>query len=311
MKPGPRLYVLLARAAPRALIFRRGPSKLVQLVYWRTDSDAFFFGQWFKGRIYERRCDLSPNGELLVYFAASQRLPYGAWTAVSRPPFLTALALWPKGDWRGGGGVFADDRHILLDHYSYETPKLADGFELPSRIRVAPLLWGPSAGEDGRRLERDGWKLFRKRKEIEQCLGASPLARPESLTNLKKVSRILEKASPNADVPGRLQQIDFKTREPGGPGQITEYAIYDHLNRRRSLGRADWADWDRNGDLFLAREGQIFRLSPRQFSVEEPLADAKQLVDLRGEVFYPLAASEEAKDWFAVFVRTKRPGSNS
>ena len=56
----------------------------------------------------------------------------------------------------------------------YETPKLADGFELPSRIRVAPLLWGPSAGEDGRRLERDGWKLFRKRKEIEQCL-AHPL----------------------------------------------------------------------------------------------------------------------------------------
>ena len=53
MKPVPRLYVLLARAAPRALIFRRGPSKLVQLVYWRTDSDAFFFGQWFKGRIYE------------------------------------------------------------------------------------------------------------------------------------------------------------------------------------------------------------------------------------------------------------------
>src|SRR5262249_17885427 len=27
-----------------------------------------------------------------------------AWTAISRPPFLTALALWPKGDcWHGAG----------------------------------------------------------------------------------------------------------------------------------------------------------------------------------------------------------------
>lgn len=71
-------------------------------------------GQWFKGRIYERRCDLSPSGEKLIYFAAKYRSPLYTWTAVSRPPFLTALLLWPKGDAWGGGGLFNNERTIGL-----------------------------------------------------------------------------------------------------------------------------------------------------------------------------------------------------
>lgn len=50
--PHPRLAILFAARAPVAVIFRRGR------------------GHWFHGRIYTRRCDLSPDGELLVYFAS-------------------------------------------------------------------------------------------------------------------------------------------------------------------------------------------------------------------------------------------------
>jgi len=64
-----RLYVILARAAPVAVVFRRGPARRVQIVKWSTDTDRFEEGQWFHGRIYERRCDLSPDGGRLVYFA--------------------------------------------------------------------------------------------------------------------------------------------------------------------------------------------------------------------------------------------------
>ena len=67
----------------------------------------------FKGRIYERRCDLSPDGQLLGYFAADRLSGFGTWTAVSRPPFLTALALWPKGDAWGGGAFFQDSCNLL------------------------------------------------------------------------------------------------------------------------------------------------------------------------------------------------------
>src|SRR5688572_9568297 len=103
--PPPRLALLFASHADVAVIFRRGPSKRVEVIRWDTARDTFERGQWFHGRIYERRSDLSPDGALLVYFASkfdrvtrSDRHYTNAWTAVSRPPWLTALALWPKGD---------------------------------------------------------------------------------------------------------------------------------------------------------------------------------------------------------------------
>ena len=161
LKAKVRLYSILARAANRAVVFRRGPSKRVQLLLWHTDTDKFADGQWFKGRIYERRCDLSPSGKLLVYFAANYKLPYFSWTAVSKPPFLTALAMWPKGDCWGGGGLFEKDRKIRLSHGPHEMT-LADGFTVPARIRVTKPEKYAGRGEDSPiidiRLLRDGWK---------------------------------------------------------------------------------------------------------------------------------------------------------
>ena len=63
-----QLFVILARRAPVGLIFRRGPADWTQLIRWDTAADRFDDGQWFKGRIYERRCDISPSGDKLVYF---------------------------------------------------------------------------------------------------------------------------------------------------------------------------------------------------------------------------------------------------
>jgi hypothetical protein len=70
-----RLHVILAREAPKAVVFRRGPSGCVCTVGWDLESDTFTMGQWFKGRIYEYRSDLSPDGEHMIYFAADFRRP--------------------------------------------------------------------------------------------------------------------------------------------------------------------------------------------------------------------------------------------
>jgi len=95
-----RLHVILARDASIAVILRRGPSSWVRVILWHTDTDKFENGQWLKGRIYGERCALSPDGSLFVYFASQQhkrQADYrGTWTAISKPPYLTALALWPK-----------------------------------------------------------------------------------------------------------------------------------------------------------------------------------------------------------------------
>jgi hypothetical protein len=112
-----------------------------------TLDDTFQCGQWLKGRVYERRCDPSPNGELLLYFAANYGKPYRSWSAISRPPFLTALALWPKGDGWGGGGHFLSENRIELNHRTSEM-ELASGFSIPKSLRVRPFGKRPGWGED-------------------------------------------------------------------------------------------------------------------------------------------------------------------
>ena len=113
----PRLSVLFARSAPVAAILRRGPSRWTQIIAWDTDRDTFTDGAWFKGRIYEEKCDLSPDGRLLLYFVHAGRSRPGytdSWTGVSRLPWLFALGLWPWGTTYGGGGRFVDDRQLVL-----------------------------------------------------------------------------------------------------------------------------------------------------------------------------------------------------
>lgn len=65
-----RIHAIIARERRRAVVFRRGPSKKVAVIGWNLNTDEFTTGQWFKGRIYEYRCDLSPDGRYLLYFAA-------------------------------------------------------------------------------------------------------------------------------------------------------------------------------------------------------------------------------------------------
>ena len=65
-----RLHAILARRGPNAVVFRRGPSDKVAVIGWDRSNDTFTLGQWLRGRIYPLRCDLSPKGEHLIYFAA-------------------------------------------------------------------------------------------------------------------------------------------------------------------------------------------------------------------------------------------------
>ena len=113
-----KLFVIQARSEPIAIILRRGPPRWYHLIEWQTRRDTFRHGAWIKGRIYEDKCDLSPDGRLFLYFV-HQGSRGGtafthAWTAVSRTPWLEALTLWPQGTTYGGGGRFTDNRSIAL-----------------------------------------------------------------------------------------------------------------------------------------------------------------------------------------------------
>lgn len=233
-RPAPcRLFCILARAAPAGVLFRRGPSNWVQLIKWNTKTDAFEHGQWFKGRIYERRCDLSPDGSLLIYFAQklNQRTLSDpeytfAWTAISKPPFLTALALWPKGDCWDGGGLFKDSKTVLLNHKPDAKPHPK---HQPKGLKI--ILNAKAAGED-ERLWRDDWRT-------EQAgIWMKPNATGKFILTMK------------------LDAIDMTAF--GGPFLLNFGLTRMGDGKRSDLGRATWADWDHRGRLVLTKQGKLF-----------------------------------------------------
>lgn len=296
LKSQVRLYCLLAREAPVAVVFRRGPSKQVLLLQWQTDSDTFHEGQWFKGRIYERRCDLSPSGEQLIYFAANYKQPYFSWTAVSKPPFLTALALWPKGDAWGGGGLFEDENTILLNHRPGEM-KLAKNFSLPESVRVKPLGEGSGWGEDNPimavRLNRDGWCLLHHGEAIEHTIGASVWMEFNP-------AELWSKPHAHSSRRYELQMHIQGLHQRNGPWYIIEHLVNDKKTGSTiKLGQTDWADWCHSGDLLYAKEGKLFRLRFSEDGKLEDLSGAKLLIDLTDRTFKEVAAPSEAKEWIA------------
>jgi hypothetical protein len=54
--------VPLASQSPRAVVPRRGPANAICSSLWDHSTDRFEVAQWLRGRIYERRADLSPGG---------------------------------------------------------------------------------------------------------------------------------------------------------------------------------------------------------------------------------------------------------
>jgi len=293
---GVRLYAILARAAPSAVVFRRGPSKQVLLVSWRTDTDEFREGQWLKARVYERRCDLSPSGERLIYFAASHRPPYGTWTAVSRPPFFKALALWPKGDAWGGGGLFAGESEIHLNHRPGQMG-LAEGFAPPKHVVVGPLGEHAGRGEDypieDIRLARDGWRVVQEGRQTEHGLKARVWI---------EVDPPQVRAKPNPSREGyELRQLTTGVHERQGPWYVTEHEVFcEGSGEKISLGRTDWADWCRSGDLLYAKGGKLFRLGFDRKGKKGRLlspAEAKTLIDLSDRKFEPREAPPAASHW--------------
>ena len=293
-KPDTRLYVLQARKAPRAVIFRRGPSKQVRLVLWDTARDRFLPGQWLKGRVYERRSDLSPDGRYLAYFAAKHK-PDGppTWTAVSRPPYFTAIALWPKTDAWGGGALFKDDKTLLLNHHEGNMKVQTDGWRNPP-IRVRPLGDSPGAGEDdpiwSMRLERDGWKLVQEGETHEDDRETADIwiryDPPE----------VWRRAAPKRQHRLELEMRLCGIRERGGAWYVIEYSIVGAGDERVDLGRADWADWCRtSGDLLFARDGKIQRL-PVDGALPDP-ARANALTDLSDQTFEEMEPPPEALEW--------------
>jgi hypothetical protein len=146
----PRIHIEFASGSTMAAIVRRGPTEWVRLLAWDTANDTITPGSWFHGRIYEDGCSLTPDGTLFAYFATKYRGPKTrgvdyAWTAVSKLPWLTALALWPQAETWGGRARFVDNQTLIIDCPHWERLRTED--KLPCGFTVHPRWIGQDAPE--------------------------------------------------------------------------------------------------------------------------------------------------------------------
>jgi hypothetical protein len=241
--------VYLARDAPIGVVLRRGPSAWARLSLWHTDSDRFEHGQWFKGRVYERRCDLSADGSLFVYFARKTdgrtlaNHARDSWVAISRPPWFTALALWFVGGTYYTGAYFPGERSLWLGFTSIAP----DEGSLPGWLKVigTPPQYIDRTNEWTNRtvyvnrLLRDGWQRSER----------GPDERWERRRPGLPLTLIMTGMTSDHAVQGARHQAEYAVQaEPGA--EITP------------LGRCTWADLDRRGRLVLARDGRLVAWHP-------------------------------------------------
>ncbi len=211
---------------------------------WRTDSDQIEPGDWFRGRLYDRRSDLSPDGSHLVYFAAGfgaglprLNLDY-AWSAVSRLPSLEPIIAWKKDHCWYGGGLFEDDYRVWVNE---PPPEPAT-----TRSNMFSLTFNEQArGEDepvfSQRLTRDGWALVQQ--------GDIQFDGRRFVTHSPEIRRN----------PGGHGELLEMARSVDGFSSIDRYAMTTCDGIRFDLTAA-WADFDQAGRLVAVRDGVLLHL---------------------------------------------------
>ncbi len=257
-----RLHVLLARRARVGVVFRRGPSRQVATLLWDLETDRLTLGQWLKGAIYERRADLSPDGRHMIYFAGTHRPSGetgGTWTAVSRAPYLKALALWGKGDaWCGGGWFLSTRDYWIWDDGPLPHRELRRSSEVRRAPRdpIGAKGWGECPGLYYPRLVRDGWERL-----------GGPRERQEFARALPRGWRLIKAAHAGPPALGRGCYWDEHWLEHPARGELIPCPGWE------------WADRDRDR-LLYAEAGSLWQrriLTPAEIAPPERIADLDAL----------------------------------
>lgn len=115
-----RIFVLLASEARLGVVLAW--RRYTCCFLWRLEDDVLERGNCMGAKICPERSDLSPDGRHMIYFAANHKSDdprSGAWTSISRPPWLKAIALYPEGLALSGGGYFLSNDTWVFTGYGW------------------------------------------------------------------------------------------------------------------------------------------------------------------------------------------------
>jgi hypothetical protein len=208
-------------------------------VLWDRKRDTFKLGQWLRGRIYERRSDLSPDGKHFIYFAMNghwESETKGSWSAISRVPYLKAISLFAKGDCWHGGGLFLSDKEFWLNDGHGHTP-MQETRALRRNLKGHPKEYfgGECLTIYYNRLQRDGWVMSK-----DEYQGATLFE--------KKLSKSWS-----------LRKLAFaEIKRPPGKGVYWDAheLRYESTNKILAFPEWEWADFV-DGRLVWAADGQL------------------------------------------------------
>lgn len=270
-----RIHVLFAREVNYAVIIRRGPSKHVCTIGWNRSDNSFSIGQWLKGRIYERRSDLSPDGKHMIYFAMNGKWDSetgGSWTAISRAPYLKAIGLWGKGDCWHGGGLFESNSRFWINHgYGHKklfAPKDPDRLQEAREWALKEQYGGECPGVYYLRLQRDKWKLIERK--ITDKFSSATVFEKRVCFHWKLRKLAISSSRPHRDKGCYYDEHQLCNVDSG---QVLEFPDWE------------WAEVDKRG-IYWAEKGRLFagRLDA------SGLCEVKEVRDLNDMSFEPIEA---------------------
>ena len=278
----PRLFGIAATRAPIVAVLRRGPSDWSQVSRWDTAAGSVEPGAWIRANLFPQRCDLSPDGRWFTYFTlrASARWAAGpTYVAVSRLPWLTALAAW------GTAGTWTRGIHFTDDPRVFEVGRPDEGDIEPLRGRH-----GMGLG-----LTRPISFAVERRRGWTDAPGSPPYDRERDPWDERRArSLVLRKPRPGASATIALTVTGwFAAFRSGQPSwSAVTYAIVGD-GEARILDGVQWADWDADGRLLVATTDG--RLEVRREPWDQAMVDwSFDLGDTRPE---PTAPPPVASRW--------------
>lgn len=287
--PPPRLYVLVARAAPVALVLRRGPTEWFHLLRWDLDAQTVESGAWFHGTIYPRRSEISGDGRLFAYFALTGRpAPWDTYYAVSKVPWLTALAAWRMGTTYTWGCEFLDDGSLAVP-FRPDDPPDHGRFEgrVVARVPRAETWVGDNAFD-----ERDVANELRRGWEPLEIRAGDPRLAQLPIPD-RSIHLMLRRLRPgDGSTALVLAHAGHTHSEPWIEGVEIAYLVEDG-SRTTPLDDVGWADWDAEGGLLVATPGG-------EIQIREPSGGTWSTTwshDLNGLEPDPMEAPPWARAW--------------
>lgn len=233
--PPPRIFGIPATRAPVVAVLRRGPSDWWHVGRWDLERLQFEPGSWFKGSLYPQKCDLSPDGRWLAYSALGGPADWPAgsiYEAISRLPWLTALAAWGVGTTYTRGFHF-DDRSGTSE------------------------LGPPDVGDASPCLQRYGLALNRPEQfAVERRRGwtETPSTAPRDAGDWWDERREVEMEKARPDAPGTRLVVEGSYAGFRSSPDWHDPAVYSlhHADDIEILDDVQWADWDQTGRLLVA-----------------------------------------------------------